>query len=162
MSRFYTVVFPAVGAALVAVTAAQDLFTIQPAANKPVRIWKIKLGQTSDLADAAEEILDIRLMRVPATITITGGTANTPRLVAATGAAFGGTATTQNTTLATSTGTIEMLETFSPNTRVGEDTSLIPESLYTFVNGTAMVLRLFTAPTDSLSMSGTMLIEELG
>lgn len=159
MSRFYTVVFENV-----AVTVAQDFFELTPAANKPIRIWKIKLAQYTDLADASEEILRVSLIRVPATATSgsVGGTAPTPRLVGATGAAAGFTCEINNTTVATSTGTLETLETFYPNIRVGEDTSLIPESLYTFVNGTLAVVRLLAAPTDSITVMGHMLVEELG
>ena len=49
------------------VTAAQDLFEIAPADDKPVEILGIELGQTSDSGDAADEqpAADVRAGTLP-------------------------------------------------------------------------------------------------
>ena len=56
MGRLYTAQFSAV-----AVSAAQDLFEIVAPSDAIVKIHNIRLGQTSDVGDAAEEILLIKL-----------------------------------------------------------------------------------------------------
>ena len=69
--RIYSVVFSAV-----AVSAAQDLFEITPADDKPVEIVGIELGQSSDAGDAADELLQISIIR-GFTTSGSGGTAPT-------------------------------------------------------------------------------------
>ena len=158
MSRLYTVTFEAV-----AVTAAQDFFCLEPADDKPVRILGVMLSQSSDVGDAAEEILRVTITRVPATFTSgSGGTTPTARLIDATGAAAGFTAEANNTTVATTSGTLENLLAYQFNIRTGLELFLPPELQPMFVQGTGGAVRLAAAPTDSLTMSGTLFVEELG
>ncbi len=58
MGRVYSVNFENV-----AVTALQDLFEISPADDKPVRILGLFLSQSTELGDAAEEMLRIQVIR---------------------------------------------------------------------------------------------------
>ena len=46
-----------------AVTLATDLFEFTPAADRPIRLYGMRLCQTTDLQDAAEEVLRIGLHR---------------------------------------------------------------------------------------------------
>lgn len=158
MSRMYTAVFEAV-----AVTAAQDFFEVNPASNKPCRFVGLFLSQSSDTGDSAEEILRITITRVPATFTSgSGGSSYTPRLVDATGAAAGAAVEINNTTVATTSGTLENLMAYQFNIRTGLELWLPPEQQFMFVNGAGGVVRLAAAPADSLTMSGTLWFEELG
>jgi hypothetical protein len=156
--RIYTVVFDRV-----AVTAAQDLFEIQPAANKNCKFVGLKLVQSSDYGDAQDEGLTVRIKRIAATATSgSGGTSPTPRLVAATGAAAGFTAEVNNTTQATSSGTIELLDEDIFIVRQG--TLWIPPERMgmEFINAVFGVIDLPVAPADSLTMSGTLYVAEAG
>lgn len=156
--RIYTVVFDRVS-----VTAIQDLFTIQPASNKPCTIVGLKIVQSSDFGDAQDEGLTIRIKRLPATATIgSGGTAPTPQGVDATGASAGFTAHVNDTTQATSTGTVQLLDCDVFIVRAGL-LWVPPERMaYDFVNGTLGVVDLPAAPADALTMSGTLFVEEHG
>lgn len=158
MPRTYTVVFDRV-----AVSAIQDLFEITPAANKPVDFVGLLLSQSSDFGDAQDEGLVIRIKRVPATATSgSGGTAPTPRSVAATAASVGFTAEANNTTQATSSGTIELLHVESWNVRAGQ-LWIPPERMcFEFINGTLGVIDLPVIPTDVVTMSGTLYVVERG
>src|SRR5688500_6149223 len=84
----------------VSVTAIQDLFEIVAAAGGPLRIHAIYLGQTSDVGDAAEEILRVRILRGHTT-SGSGGSTVTPAPLRSAGTAFGGTCEANNTTPAT-------------------------------------------------------------
>ena len=148
----------------VATTTATDFFEVNPAANKPCRFAGIFLSQSTDVADAAEEILQISVVRVPATFTSSGGTSTTARLVDATGAACGAACevTTGSSAVATTSGTLEYLFSYQFNIRVGLELWLPPELQFQFVNGAGGVVRLAAAPADSLSMMGTLFFSEEG
>lgn len=159
MARMFTVVFRAV-----AVTAVQDFFELNPASNKPIRLARIQIGQYSDFGDAQDELLSVSVFRVPATATSgSGGTSPTPQLVGATGQAAGFTAKVNNTTVATTSGTLAELCAIPPfNVRSGLDLPLEPEFRFEAVNATLLVVRLNIAPADSLTMNGTVFVVEEG
>jgi hypothetical protein len=73
MSRIYSVVYTGT------VTTAGgdvDLLSLQPAANKPLKLRGLMLSQISEVGDTAEEGLRITLRRMTATFTVgTGGSA---------------------------------------------------------------------------------------
>jgi hypothetical protein len=144
-----------------AVTTATDLFEITPAADRPAVIYSLTAGQTTDLGDAAEEILMIGVYR-----DATAGS--------------GGTAATEygyNNAAATPTiGTaIRMLGTASTggtlidiipwNIRVPLIWVPIPEMRPKFSNlaaeGPTSTFRLIAAPADSLTISATLIWAEL-
>ncbi len=154
--RIYTVEFEAQ-----AVTAAVDLFELTPADDKPVEILGLFLGQSSDTGDAAEEILRYRVIRGHTTGG-SGGAAPTPRPVKRTDAAAGFAAETLNTTIA-SAGTGVNLHSDVFNVRSGLQLWL-PDTLeWDATQGdTTIVVRLMAAPADSLTMSGTLYVRELG
>jgi hypothetical protein len=105
----------------------------------------------------------VRIKRIVATATSgSGGTAPTPRVVAATAQTVGFSAEVNNTTQATSSGTIEILDVDVFIVRAGL-LWIPPERMgFEFVNGTLGVVDLPVAPADSLTMSGTLYVVERG
>jgi hypothetical protein len=153
--RIYTIEFEGT-----AVTAAVDLFEIDAAAEKPCEIVGLFLSQSSDVGDAADEMLRYRVSRGHTT-TGTGGSSPTPRPVNITDVAAGFTADTLNTTIAAA-GTAINLHSDAFNIRTGLGLWL-PEGCEWSTSGTSLlVVRLMAAPTDSLTMSGTLYVRELG
>lgn len=152
--RTYSVVFSAV-----AVSAAQDLFEITPADDKPVEIVGIELGQSSDSGDAQDEQLQISIIRGHTT-SGSGGSAPTPGPLNPNGAAAGFTAEVNNTTIA-SAGTTVTLHTGCWNVRAGY-INWFPEGCRPTAgqSNTTIVVRQ-TAPADSITMSGTLHVREL-
>lgn len=154
--RRYSVVFSAV-----AVTAAQDLFELTPADDKPVKIVGIELGQSSDAGDAADELLQLSIIR-GFTVSGSGGSAATPApLPSSVGVASGFAAEVNNTTVA-NTGTSVTLMTTCWNVRAGY-INWFPEGCEPGAGqgNTTIVVRT-TAPADSLTLSGTLYVEEAG
>lgn len=154
MGRLYAVTFSAV-----AVTAQQDLFMVAPATNKPVIIHGVFLGQSSDAGDAEDELLRVAVIRGHTTVG-SGGTAPTPAPQLAASTAAGFTARVNDTTIASSGTTVTLhVDTF--NVRAGYPLLLTPETRWhCTAASTRIVVRLLTTPADSLTMSGTLLVEE--
>jgi hypothetical protein len=158
--RLYTVPFTAV-----ALTVAQDLFYLKPAADKPIRLHSFELsnvGGTADAGDAQEELLRIEVIRLPATVTVgSGGAAVTPAPILPNDAAAGFTARANDTTVATSSGTAQTKVSTGLNIRQPTPYVWVPEHRLVLANAEALVVRLNTAPADSVSVSGTAWVEEL-
>lgn len=154
--RVYTVEFEAT-----AVTAAVDLFELTPGDDKPLEVLGLFLSQSSDVGDAAEEILRYRVIRGHTTGG-SGGGAPTPRPLQRGDAAAGFTAETCNTTIA-SVGSPINLHSGAFNIRVGEALWLPDQCEWGVSQGdTTLVVRLMAAPADSLTMSGTLYVREQG
>lgn len=152
--RTYSVIFSAV-----AVTAAQDLFEVTPADDKPVEIVGIELGQSSDAGDAADELLQISIIRGHTT-SGSGGSAPTPVSMNPNSAAAGFTAEVNNTTVA-SAGTTTTLHTGCWNVRAGY-INWFPEGCRpTAGQGNTTIVVRQTAPADAITMSGTLYVREL-
>lgn len=156
MGRMYTVSFTAIASP----TAIWDIFEISPADDKPCIVHAIFLGQTTELGDTAEEQLALRLIRG---FTSSGsvGTTTTPRSLNPSDAAAGFTCETNNTTIAT-TGTTNDLHADSWQIRGPYALIFTPEMrpIVTQAN-TTLVLRA-SAPADSITISGTLYVEEAG
>jgi hypothetical protein len=158
MPRMYTVTFENV-----ALAAAQDLFEITPADDKPVRLAALFLanvGGTADAGDAQEEMLRL-VVRRGYTSSGSGGSAPTPTPVVASDAAAGFAAEVNNTTLAT-TGTTTDVHADGWNVRVPYQMIWPPELRPQVSQAqTSLVVRLLAAPADSITCSGTAyLLEE--
>lgn len=155
--RVYTVSF-----ANVSVSAAQDLFEISPADDKPVELAGLFLAQNGvgDVGDAAEELVRISIIRGHTT-SGSGGSAATPRPVKRTDPAAGFAAEVNNTTVA-SVGTTVTLHEDAFNVRAGymlwwpEGTE--PEAAQ---GDTTIVVRI-PAPADAITLTGTLYVRELG
>lgn len=154
--RFYTVVFEAV-----VVTAIQDFFELTPADDKPLAIYGLFIGQTSDVGDAQDEMLRYQIIRGHTT-SGSGGTAPTARPLNRSDSAAGFAAEVNNTTQA-STGTTHTLHTDEFNVRVGEKLWLPAGSWWSASQAdTTLVVRLAAAPVDALTMSGSLYVAEFG
>lgn len=151
--RTYSVIFSAV-----AVTAAQDLFEISPADDKPVEIIGIEIGQTSDSGDAADELLQLSIIR-GFTTSGSGGSAPTPGPLDNIDTAAGFAAEVNNTTLA-NTGTSVTLWTTAFNVRAGYINWFPPEARPAASQANTTIVVRMTAPADSLTMSGTLFVRE--
>lgn len=154
--RIYTVEFDNV-----TVSAAQDWFYLAPADDKPIELLAVYGGQSSDVGDAAEEILRWRVIRGHATVG-SGGTAPTPRPVKRGDGAAGFTARVNDTTIA-SAGTPINVHSDVDNIRTGIKMPW-PESMEPDCSqaDTSLVVRLLSAPTDALTMSMTAYVREFG
>lgn len=157
MGRMYAAVFEDV-----AVTAAQDFFEIDPATDKPVIIHGFGLYQSTDLADAAEEILRISIVRGHST-SGSGGSTFTPTPLGSSADTAAGDTTVEinNTTIASTAGVTVYVHYF--NIRAGIEMWYPPEARpAASAANTTIVLRLLAAPTDSLTMGGFIVFEEMG
>ncbi len=156
MGRVYAVAFENV-----AVTAAQDLFMVAPADDKPIKLLGFMLSQSTELGDAAEEMLRIKVIRGHATVG-SGGSAVDAAPVHCADAADAATCRTNDTTIA-STGTAVDLLADTFNVRAGYQFWWTPETAPTCseANGVRMVVRLMAAPADSVTMGGTLYFEEM-
>ena len=155
MGRMYTASFEDV-----AVSAIQDIFEVVAPADAVVIIHEIKLGQTSDTGDSAEEILRVE-MTFGYTTSGSGGAAITARPHELGDAAFGGTVERNNTTQAVNgTGVVRNAETF--NIRVGWQYTPTPEMRMVISPSARFVLELPAAPADAVTMTGSITFEEIG
>lgn len=157
MGRVYSVEFEAV-----AVTAAQDLFALKPADDKPITIHAIFLSQSSDVGDAAEEMLRIKIIRGAATIG-SGGSNPTPRPLNSGDSASGITTNCRvNDTTETSGGTPLDMHSEAFNIRTGWAYMPIPEDRIRCAESDGFIsVALMNAPGDELTVSGTLYFEEV-
>lgn len=154
MGRMYSVTFTGV-----AVTAQQDLFEITGHASRLCIVHSIEIEQSTEVGDAQEEGLSL-LWKRGATSTGTGGSTPTPAPVLLNDAAAGFTAKTNNTTKA-SGGTITTLRAWNWNVRMPFLKIFTPETRPFVSPGTRVTLELATTPNDSITISGTLMLEEL-
>lgn len=157
MGRVYTISFD--GVTVTNAGGDADIFELTPADDKPIRILGWTLDVSSEVGDAAEEILRYKWIRGHAT---TGnGTSVTPRPVNTADAAAGLTAEYNGSTIA-STGTAVDLHAGAFNVRAGERMFLPPECRFGASQAdTTLVLRLMSTVADDVTMSATVYVEEL-
>lgn len=144
-----------------AVTVAADLVEITIADDKQIVILDTDILQTTDLGDAAEEIIGLVWVRGHTT-SGSGGSAPTPRPVNPSDAAAGFTVEVFNTTQA-SAGTGVNVGRHGWNIRVSFMKTYIPEVQPQASQGqTLLVLRMAAAPADSITISGSIKVMEMG
>ena len=160
IGRLYSVAFENVSIAL-----QQDFFYIKPAADKICVVEGVYLsnvGGAADAGDAQEELYDIVMLRVPATVTVgSGGTAPTPNPVATNDAAAGFVARANDTTKATTSGTLLIMHSDGLNVRIPYTWFPAPEHRHIVANAQAWVCRLNTTPADAVLFNGTCLVREI-
>jgi hypothetical protein len=145
--RIYTASFSAV-----ATTTATDLFELTCAADRPIDIIGWTIFQTTDLGDAAEEVLSLTVER--GVTAGTGGTASTEVDYGGRGESTADTTVNHMVTTAHTGGTVMFRKGW--NIRIPEEFWL-PERLYGYADaGTDPVTLTMTAPADSITMSGTI------
>jgi hypothetical protein len=159
IGRGYTCIF-----APTAATVAVDLFEVPPADDKPLTIVGCTIGQTTEIGDAQEEELEIKVMRGGTAMTSgSGGTAAAAATsVDASGATSGFTFEAMNTTVATFTAGVTLLED-SMNVRTGWQWWPPPEVWVSVsqANG-GLVVRMNSTPADSITFTGTLYVLEEG
>ena len=154
MGRIYTVpIAPA------AQTAAQDFWAIVSGTNRGTRLAGIHLFQTTDVGDAAEEILRIRVRSGQTTVG-SGGTAPTPVTADSDDVAAAFTARINDTTQA-SAGTILTHAELGWNIRIDREWWLPPGYTFTFKGARRWTVEFPAAPADSITVGGTLWVEEL-
>lgn len=144
-----------------AVTTATDMFECTPVVDRPVYIHGIALTQTSDLSDAAEEVLTIGIYR-DATAG-SGGTAATEYVYS--NVAEGVSPTMQVRVLGTASTGGTLIDIIGWNIRIPLLWIPIPEMRPKFSNiaaeGPTSTFRLISAPADSLTVSGVIYWSEV-
>ena len=140
-----------------AVSTATDLFETTIAADRPVTLLGLTCCQTTDLSDAAEEVVRIGLYRA-----VTAGSTGTAATEVAYADADSPAATAAVTYLrgtASTGGTL--LEVIGWNIRIPLFWCPVPE-LRPRMDATEdpFSFRLLTAPTDAITMSATMFWSE--
>ena len=157
MPNMYTASFSAQ-----AVTAAVDFFELIVPSTKVAVVHEVVIGQSSDVGDAAEEILSLLFKRGVSSTTGTGGTqAATPVKLETGGASAGCTFDYLNTTKMTS-GTITTLRADTWNVRGPYQWIPTPETRPVLSPSERFTVELVSAPADSLTVSATLVFEELG
>lgn len=153
MPRMYTAQFNSV-----AVTALQDLFEITAPSGGVVEIHEWEVLQTSDVGDAAEELLRVETVRgVGTTTSGSGGTSVTAQPIEDGDVPYGGSVEANNTTrLAAGSGSLETLEQRGWNVRVPLSRVYAPEARPVILPGARWTISLPAAPADSLTVSGTV------
>lgn len=152
MSRIYSAVFEEV-----AVTVVQDLFEIVAPADGIVVVHGIWVSQSSDAGDVASEQVNILIHR--GSTSGSGGSTLTPSPLDFGDPAFGGVVEANNTTQATE-GTQLFSDSF--NVMAGWQFLPTPEMRLVIPPSGRLIVELQTAPADSLTMSGTVVFEEIG
>lgn len=132
-----------------------DLLECSPASNKPCKLVRLIISQTSEVGDAAEENIRISIIRLPATFTSgTGGSTVTKTYPSSAGGTASATMEANNTTIATTSGTAETLGEFGWNERnspcefVWYDDRFAPR----VVNGEGLVVRCQSTVADDITI----------
>lgn len=148
----------------VAVTAAQDLFEIAAPATAAIKIHSFSLGQSTDVGDSAEEILELETVRGDGGVTTgSGGSTPTAQPIDNGDAAPSATVEANNTTrLAAGTGTLDVLEKFLWNVRIPFEKIWTPETRPVITPSDFWTISLNDAPADSITCSGSIVFEEIG
>jgi hypothetical protein len=146
----------------VAVTAAQDVFSILAPATSRVVLREVRLGQYSDLGDAAAEMLGVQITRGYTTAGSVGA-AVTPVLQYANAVAgpTAGSTIRRNDTTQASVGTAQVMISEAFNIMAGWLYRPPADERIELEISTRLVIEI-TAPADELTMSGTMVFEEIG
>ena len=154
----YTASFKAV-----AVTAAQDLFEVLAPSDAVYKVWGFELNQETEIGDAQEEMLRITENRGAGATSGSGGSTSTPKPIAVGEVAAGGTVEINNTTqMAAGGGSITELQGFAWNIRIPYKRVYLPEERPIISPSQRWTLELESTPADSITMSGSILLEEVG
>ena len=151
----------------VAISAAQDLFEIVAPANSRVRLLEIDIGQYSDFGDAQAEILSIAIHRGH-TVSGSGGSTVTPANLNPYGAAAGSTVEANNTTVATTSGTLiwatgwHVQAGFLWSPLENAPRGVLPFRRHIIIKPSQRLVIRITAPNDELTTNGSILFEEIG
>jgi hypothetical protein len=143
----------------VAATASVDVFEYVAPSTRVVIIHGAEIGQITDMGDAASEALGV-LHKRGATTSGSGGTTFTPLPLEPMGPAASGVAEFMNTTKSTA-GTITNLHSAAWNIQQPYIWLPTPEMRHVLAPSQRYAIEI-SAPADSITMYGTLIVEELG
>jgi hypothetical protein len=155
MGRIYTVSFDQ--QTIANASGDYDFFELDAAAEKPIRIVALFLGNKSEVGDAQEEMVAWSIVR--GNTTTGNGTSATPRPLNPDDVAAGFTAETVASTPA-SAGTAVNLHVDTFNIRTGLQVIFPPDMRPQTSGANLLCVRLLTALADDATMSGTVYVEE--
>jgi hypothetical protein len=158
MARYYACPFENVASG----TAAQDLWEVTPADDKPVYItgiWLDNVGGVTDMGDAQEEGLRLGIYRGFTTSGSGGSTVTPVPANSSIDTAAGATVEINNTTVATTSGTLLAAFGWNPRIPLRE---WFPQELWVGASqaNTTLIVRLIASPADTFQFSGTLWICE--
>jgi hypothetical protein len=160
MGRIYAVPF---AAGTVTNTGGNaDLWEFLPASNKPIKLRGYRFGQISEVGDAAEEGVEIQVIRMAATVTGSNGSSVTPVPMDSADAAAGFTAETNGATVATTSGATTIMESCPWNLRGSPLEIWYPDERFCpkAKSGEGLFIRLITTVADDITFGGVAFIEE--
>lgn len=161
MGRIYTV--PFVAGTVTNAGGNADLWEITPADDKPIRIRGIRLGQTSELGDTAEEAIEIQVVHLAATVTSGNGSSVTPVPVdVGVNVAAGFSAEINGATVATTSGTATTIESMAWNIRQSPLEIWYPDKDFapSARQAAALVVRMASTVADDITFCGCLWVEE--
>lgn len=160
MGRMYYV--PFAGGTVTNAGGNADLWEIAPAAQKPVKLIGFCFGQISEVGDAAEEGVEMQIIRMTATVTGSNGTSVTPVPVDSADAAAGAACEVNGATVATTSGTSTVVASIPWNIRgsPGEVWAPRPGTEVKAKNAEFLFIRLITTVADDITFGGYAIIEE--
>lgn len=143
----------------IAATVETDLFELNVASDCVVILHSLFLGQTTDMGDAAAEALKLQFIKGYST-SGSGGSSLTPTPMQTGFPAAGSTMERNNSTVA-NTGTAVILHQDVWNIQLPYQWRPTPEERIALSPSQRLVIRL-PAPADSITLSATLVFEELG
>lgn len=156
MPRSYTITVE--NGAIANASGDVDLLELDAAADKPIELVAIRLGQSTELQEAQEEQLRVAVVR--GNTTTGNGSTTTPQPMSPGDAAAGFTAETLGTTPA-SAGTAVNLDAFDWPVRLGFEWGPVPAGFGYWTSGTVLLcVRLMAAVADDLSASMSFTVIE--
>lgn len=160
MSRIYFAPIPATTVTNAGGNA--DIWELVPAANKPIKLRGLILGNTSEVGDAAEEGLEFQILRMTATVTSSNGSAGTIAQAAEADAAAGFTFEFNGATVATTSGSTRILIPFGWNIRNSPYEIWFPDDRFAphAKNAEELLVRMISTPADDFTFVGCAIIEE--
>ena len=144
----------------IAVAAAQDVFEIVAGSASRVRIREIRLGQYTDVGDAAAETLSVQIIRGSTTSGSGGGTVTPTNISGHSGALAAASTVERNNTTLAQDGTGAVLLSDVWNIAAGWWYYPPEEEMPILDNSQRLVVRI-SAPADSITTNATLVFEEI-
>jgi len=157
MPRVYTVEFEAV--TIAAASGDVDIFHLDAATDKTIAIKKLKIKTISEVAEAQEEWLRIRVIQGHTTVG-SGGATPTPRPLSKNDAAAGFTARTNDTAIASAGSPVNLMSD-AMQVRAGYEEEFAPEDWMWTSGADFLNVRLQAAVLDDVIASGTVWVVEV-
>ena len=160
MGRIYAV--PFAGGTVTNAGGNADLWELVPADDKPIKLRGFRFGQISEVADAAEEGVEIQVIRLGATVTGSNGTSVTPVPMDSADVAAGAACEVNGATVATTSGTTTIVDSVPWNIRNSPCEIWYPDERFApkAKQGEGLFIRLITTVADDVTFGGAAFIEE--